>query len=174
MSDMNDFERALELELHRILDPMTAGSIPARRTTASGGSMKKLLGGAGAAIGVKILTGFVVAAAAATVAVAATETAVTGTVDPTVWGQKVKQQVDTCKDTLAAGQHGIGDCVSDFAKTHGDTVSDSATKKHGNGDTNGNGNANGNANASGKDKGKTHGQGVDKSEVAHTAAPSRP
>jgi hypothetical protein len=164
MSDMNDFERALEHELHRILDPMTAGSIPARRATATGGSMKKLLGGAGAAIGVKILTGFAVAVAAATVAVAATETAITGTVDPTVWGQQVKQQVDTCKDTLAAGQHGIGDCVSDFAKTHGDTVSDSPTKK--------NGNANGNAN--GKDKSKTHGQGADKSEVAHTAAPSHP
>lgn len=124
--------------------------------------MKRLLGGVGAAIGVKVLTGFVVAAAAATVAVAATETAITGSVDPTVWGQKVKQQVDTCKDTLATGQHGIGQCVSDFAKTHGDTVSDS-TKKNGSGDANGNGNANGNANANanGKDKSTSHGQGQD-------------
>jgi hypothetical protein len=125
------------------------------------------------------LTGFVVAAAAATVAIAAAETAVTGSVDPTVWGQKVKEQVDTCKDALAAGQHGIGKCVSDFAKTHGDTVSDSP-KKHG--EVNANGNGNGNAN--GKDKSKTHGQGSDKSATAgeptdpaapvHTSIPPQP
>ena len=28
MSDMNDFERELEYELHRIIDPMTARPIP--------------------------------------------------------------------------------------------------------------------------------------------------
>ena len=87
MSDMNDLERELETELHRILDPMTAGTIPAWRvTTPSGGTMKRLLGGAGAALGVKILTGFAVAAAAATFAAAATEVAITGSINPLNWG----------------------------------------------------------------------------------------
>jgi hypothetical protein len=157
MSDMNDFERELEYELHRILDPMTARPIPALRVTTSGGRMKKLLGGAGAAIGVKILTGFAVAAAAATLAVAATEVATTGSVNPLNWGQQVKQQVADCKASAARlGVHGIGQCVASFARQHGDAVSDS----HSNKDKN----ANGNGNANGKDKSKTHGQSSDRSQ----------
>jgi hypothetical protein len=121
--------------------------------------MKRLLGGAGAALGVKILTGIAVAAAAATVAAAATEVAITGSVNPANWGQQVEQQVATCKAQLAAGQHGIGQCVASFARQHGDTVSDSHAKndKTKTGVT-GNGSPNPNANA----KPKTHGQGPDK------------
>ncbi|GAC1505638.1 MAG: hypothetical protein NVS1B3_04170 [Candidatus Dormibacteraceae bacterium] len=122
---MNDFERDLQDELHRILDPMTAGPIPARRVTAtSGGTMKRLLGGAGAALSVKIVTGLAVAAMAATAAVAATEVATTGSINPANWGQKVKEQVELCKDQLPTGEHGIGKCVSSFARQHGDAVSD--------------------------------------------------
>ena len=55
--------------------------------------MKKLLGGVGAAIGVKLLTGIAVAAAAVTVAAAATEVASTGSINPADWGQQVSQQV---------------------------------------------------------------------------------
>jgi hypothetical protein len=170
MSDMNDFERELEDELHRILDPMTAGPIPVRRSLQPGGSMKKLLGGAGAAIGVKILTGFAVAAAAATFAVAATEVAITGSVNPTNWGQQVKQQVSDCKASAARlGVHGIGQCVASFARQHGDTVSDSPPKndKTKTGVT-GNGSPNPNANAKPKTKsnnghggGKKQGSSVD-------------
>jgi hypothetical protein len=160
MSDMNDFEQALEFELHRILDPMTAGSIPARRATAtSGGTMKRLLGGAGAALGVKILTGIAVAAAATTIAAAATEVAITGSVNPLNWGQQVTQQVEACKASAARlGVHGIGQCVASFARQHGDTVSDSHAKndKTKTGVT-GNGSPNPNANA----KPKSHGQGPD-------------
>jgi hypothetical protein len=60
-------------------------------------------------------------AAASMVVLAATgtgvvvKTATTGTPNPLVWGQQVKDQVQTCKDKLAAGQHGIGECVSNFA-----------------------------------------------------------
>ena len=73
--------------------------------------MKRLLGGAGAALGLKIVTGIAVAAAAAVVAGAATEVAVTGSANPTVWGQQVKTTVATCKDTLrASGTRGIGLC----------------------------------------------------------------
>jgi hypothetical protein len=172
MSDMNDFERELEFELHRILDPMTAGPVPARSVTAtSGGTMKRLLGGAGAAFGVKILTGFAVAAAAATFAAAATEVAITGSVNPLNWGQQVTQQVDACKASAARlGVHGIGQCVSSFARQHGDAVSDSHSKKVKTDKTD-----NGNGNANGKDESKSHGQGSDKSQGSRPApVPSRP
>jgi hypothetical protein len=45
--------------------------------------------------------------------------AVTGDPNPFHWGQKVKNQVANCKQNLAPGDHGIGKCVSDFAKQHG-------------------------------------------------------
>src|SRR5579872_310367 len=121
---MSDFERELEQELHRILDPISAQPIPPRRSSETGGTMRKVLGGAGAALGVKILTGVVAAAAAITVAGAATEIATTGSLNPSDWGQQVSQQVQTCKDTLrASGTRGIGQCVSQFAKQHGAAVS---------------------------------------------------
>ena len=63
-------------------------------------------------------------AVAAVVAVAAagtvTATAVTGSPNPQVWGQQVSEKVEWCKADLHTG-HGIGECVSDFAKTHGQT-----------------------------------------------------
>ncbi|HEX6487337.1 MAG TPA: hypothetical protein VF137_00490 [Candidatus Dormibacteraeota bacterium] len=34
------------------------------------------------------------------------------------FGQKVKTTVSQCKANLPSGQHGIGDCVSDFTTTH--------------------------------------------------------
>jgi hypothetical protein len=80
-------------------------------------------GGAGTALAAKIVTGFAAAALAATAAGAVTEVAMTGSVNPENWGQQVKQQVATCKAELKTGQHGIGDCVSAFAKQHGKTVS---------------------------------------------------
>jgi hypothetical protein len=156
---MSDLERELESELHRVLDPVASMSIPTRRAVRSTGPVKTLLGGAGAALTIKILTGVAVAAAAVTVAGAAT----TGSLNPSVWGQQVKQQVETCKDQLAQGDHGIGGCVSGFANQHGQAVASDA-RQHGNGnangsgnDKNGNGNGNGNGNSgsgSGKDKPK--------------------
>jgi hypothetical protein len=53
----------------------------------------------------------------------ATEAAVTGSANPSNWGQAVVAQVDKCKDALTPGQHGIGQCVSAFANTHGKAVS---------------------------------------------------
>src|SRR5258707_14753842 len=35
------------------------------------------------------------------------------------FGQQVKTKVESCKDALAKGTHGIGECVSDFAQQHG-------------------------------------------------------
>jgi len=150
----SEFEAELEHELHRILDPIMATPIPARRSTATAGWRRRLLGGAGAALTVKVLTGIAVAAAAVTVAGAATEVATTGSLNPLVWGQQVKQTVEQCKDTLrSAGTHGIGKCVSAFANQHGVTTRDhhaSAAREHGNGNSNG------------KDKGKGH-EGADRS-----------
>lgn len=112
--------------------------------------MRKLLGGAGAALGVKIASGFAVAALAATAAGAATEVAVTGSLNPADWGKQVTQQVQNCKDTLrASGTRGIGQCVSQFAKQHGKIVS--AEHRASNAREN-------NVSGSGKDKGKHKGQ----------------
>ena len=54
---------------------------------------------------------------------AASEAVISGSVNPADWGQQVVQQVQTCKDALAPGSHGIGQCVSSFASQHGKTVS---------------------------------------------------
>ena len=47
------------------------------------------------------------------------------------FGQQVKQQVATCKADLKAGAHGIGQCVSTFAKDHGQDKREQHS--HGNG-----------------------------------------
>lgn len=132
--------------------------------------MKKLLGGAGAAIGLKIATGFAVAAMAATAAVAATEVANTGSLNPLNWGQQVKQQVADCKASAERlGVHGIGQCVSQFANQHGKDVSDAhkATK----GRENGNGNGNANGHDKDKTKDKPHGEGSNASENSEPLTP---
>lgn len=86
--------------------------------------MKRLFGGAGAALGAKFITGFAVAALAVAGAGVTTEVATTGSINPSDWGQQVSQQVQTCKDTLrASGVRGIGQCVSAFASQHGKAVS---------------------------------------------------
>jgi len=155
---MNDLERELESELHRVLDPVSSLPIPPRRAAHPRASARTLLGGAGAALTFKILTGVAAAAAAVTVAGAAS----TGSLDPTVWGQAVEEQVQTCKNDLAQGEHGIGQCVSSFASEHGQAVASSA-RHHGDGsskskDDNGttnngnNGGGNGNANGHPKDR----------------------
>jgi hypothetical protein len=84
----------------------------------------------------------------------------------------VQQQVVACKAALETGQHGIGACVSAFAKQHGQLVSDQnrasgARLNHGNsndkgqgqGAKNGKHNANANGNGNGKGKGKGQGNG---------------
>jgi hypothetical protein len=150
---MSDIERELEDELHRVLDPIAATPIPPRRSAGGRTAARTVLGGAGAALTLKLLTGVAVAAAAVTVAGAAT----TGSINPAVWGQQVSQHVADCKAKLTDGQHGIGDCVSDFANQHGQTVASDA-RQHGNvnGSTNGHGNnPNANDHAKNKNKGRS-------------------
>jgi hypothetical protein len=158
MNGPGDFERELEQELHRILDPIAAAPIPFRRAP-SGAIARRVLGGAGVALGLKLATGVAIAAFAAAAIGATTEVAVTGSLNPADWGQQVKTTVADCKAKLAAGQHGIGDCVSDFAKQHGDLVSDShqASKARDNsGNDNGKDHGNGNGNPNGGGNGAGH------------------
>jgi len=61
-------------------------------------------------VGVAVLAGLLATGGATGAAAAATHGA---------FGQQVKQQVESCKDALGTGAHGIGDCVSDFAQQHG-------------------------------------------------------
>jgi len=59
----------------------------------------------------------IVLALVATTAIAAA--AATGSPNPVVWAQYMKNVVTTCKDQLQSGQHGIGQCVSAAARQKG-------------------------------------------------------
>jgi hypothetical protein len=123
--------------------------------------MKRILGGTGAAVAAKVLSGIAVVAFAAAGAGAATEVAVTGSLNPNDWGQQVKATVATCKTTLrASGVRGIGPCVSAFAKQHGDLVSDShqASNARDNGQGNGKGKGKGNGSDNSQAGNKGHGK----------------
>jgi hypothetical protein len=101
-------------------------------------------------------------AATATVALAAAgigaKTATTGNPNPLNWGSQVTQQVEKCKQTLPTGEHGIGPCVSTFAKQHGDTTSDQHSQSQPGGDAeNGNSAHGSSSSAPGHNKGDTDG-----------------
>jgi hypothetical protein len=83
-----------------------------------GGLHMSVLAKAASLVSTKAAAGLAVAVLAV-VGASAVEAAVTGSSNPTVWGQQVVQQVDKCKVALAPGSHGIGQCVSTFAKQHG-------------------------------------------------------
>lgn len=76
-----------------------------------------------ALVSTKGAIGVAVAVLAVGAATAATEASVTGSTDPQNWGQQVVAQVKACKAALAPGSHGIGQCVSAFAKQNGPKVS---------------------------------------------------
>lgn len=152
---MSDIDRELEDALHRALDPIAARPIPPRRAPHARSAFRTVAGGAGAALTVKLLTGVAAAAAMVTVAGAVT----TGSLNPVIWGQTVTDTVQTCKDKIAnSGQHGIGDCVSQAARTHGAAVASDA-RHHGNSNANGNNHGNGNGNGSGSGNGNGNAKG---------------
>ncbi|HZC78184.1 MAG TPA: hypothetical protein VE258_10565 [Ktedonobacterales bacterium] len=74
------------------------------------GLVRAVAGGIKSKVGAAVLAGLLATGGATGVAAAATHGA---------FGQQVKQQVESCKDALGTGAHGIGDCVSDFAQQHG-------------------------------------------------------
>jgi hypothetical protein len=75
---------------------------------------------------VVVFAAIVLALAATTVIAAA---AATGSTNPVVWGQYMKNVVTTCKNQLQSGQHGIGNCVSAAARQKGAQE----REQHGNG-----------------------------------------
>ncbi len=89
----------------------------------AGGPHMSVLAKAATVVSAKGAAGIAVAMLAVGAASAATEATVTGSANPANWGQQVVQQVQKCKDALAPGSHGIGQCVSAFARQHGAQVS---------------------------------------------------
>ena len=83
---MNDFDREVERELRRLLDPIMAVRVPPPPAAPRMGIMTKLLGGAGAAIAAKAVLGVALLAIAAAGTGAATEVAITGSMNPADWG----------------------------------------------------------------------------------------
>ncbi len=167
MNGSGDFERDLERELHRILDPIAAAPIPPRRTLASRGVTRRLLGGAGAALGIKVFTGFALAAFAAAAAGAATEAVVTRSLNPVDWGQQVhralEQATEGTKSTPDSGKTTDSKAGGkDNVKTKGDGKDSGKSNSKGKGGSgNGNGNGHGNASGGNADGGATSAEPID-------------
>lgn len=116
MSDR--FEDWLEQELSKGLSARTrqVRPSPAQLTSIVGSKRGRgLRGGVTAKAMVVALAAVVVTATGAMAA----GTVATGSPNPLDWGQKVKAHAATCKAQLKPGEHGIGKCVSSFAKQHG-------------------------------------------------------
>lgn len=123
----NDFDRWLEDELGRALSRIEPGYVAPRYLEAGAPRLGRLLRPFAAVptlITAKVAAAGIVLVAAATTGVAVHSVASNGSNDPATWGQKVVQQVQKCKAELGADQHGIGQCVSNFAKQNGDNQSD--------------------------------------------------
>ncbi len=107
------FDLWLEGRLRRDLLPITAVR-PPRPRYLSGQAARSV-------VRLSLAVAFAVATLALT-GIGALAATLTGSVDPQVWGQQVRDQVQSCKESLRPGQHGIGECVSDFARQHGPGV----------------------------------------------------
>jgi hypothetical protein len=122
------FDQWLEQQLHNEA-ARASGPSPAPAQSQyhaaylQGGLHMSVLGHAASVVSIKGAIGLTVAILAVGAAGAAGEAAVTGSANPSIWGQAVVQQVKLCKADLASGSHGIGQCVSAFAKQHGPKVS---------------------------------------------------
>ena len=147
MSD--NFDRWLEDELGSSLGSVDSGYVPPRYLEGGAPKRGKVAGLLAGLPLPALLTTKVAAASMVVLAATGTgvvvKTATTGSPNPLVWGQQVKDQVHKCKAELASGEHGIGKCVSQFASQHGDQQSDqsSSGSSSDNGDGNGNGNGHG-------------------------------
>jgi hypothetical protein len=160
---MDTFERWLGDQLSKQAQLSGDEPVPSPRY-AAGHSHKKrnrVVLAASAVAGSKLAL-----AATATVALAAAgigaKTATTGNPNPLSWGSQVTQQVENCKQSLPTGEHGIGPCVSTFAKQHGDTTSDQHSQSQAGGDAQNGKPAHGNSSAA---------PGHNKSDTSGPAAP---
>jgi hypothetical protein len=114
-----DFDRWLRRQLRSALDP-ELGPRP-HPATARYAAASRQTGGrvtpfrfSIAALGAKALVGGAVVALAAGTA----GTVMTGSVNPTTWGQHISEFVELCK----AKDVNVGECVSDQAQMHGKQV----------------------------------------------------
>jgi len=114
-----EFDRWLRLQLRSALDP-ERGPRPhpadARYSAASrqtGGRVTPFRFSI-AALGAKALAG----SAAIALAAGAAGTVMTGSVNPTAWGQHISEAVEACK----AKDVKVGECISDIAQEHGEQV----------------------------------------------------
>lgn len=173
----SNFDRWLEDELSRRLSAVDGGHVAPRYLESRAprrGKVLTVLAGAPALISAKVAAAGIVLVAAATtgVAVHAAAAGNTGN-DPANWGQQVVQQVQKCKAQLGAGEHGIGKCVSQFAKQHGDQQSDQNGQGAGN-DQDGSGDdGNGNGHGHGKPSSVPTPQGQGASG-SHPTPPAHP
>ena len=121
-----DLDTWLETGLRAGLDPLATDTVPVSRYLLGSpaprlGARRRLL--AGSASAVLLIGGGAISAAAAS----------TGTLDPGAWGRHVSAAVETCRLHLAAGQSGLGPCVSAIASAkneseHRATEADEATR----------------------------------------------
>jgi len=86
------FEERLEKDLHSYLDPYAVGSIPVFQEPEAGHAGRRILGGAGAALGAKIAVGAVVAVMAAG---ATAEAVITHSANPVDWARAATQQAQS-------------------------------------------------------------------------------
>jgi len=122
----NGFDRWLEQQLHA--EAGSAGG-PTPDPSQSqyhaaylqGGLHMSVLAKAASMVSTKGAVGLAVAALA--IGGVSAEAAVTGSANPSDWGSQVVKQVQACKAALSPGSHGIGQCVSAFAKQNGPAVS---------------------------------------------------
>jgi hypothetical protein len=172
----NDFDRWLEDELNRSLSAVDGGYQAPRYLDTRAprrGRVLAVLAGAPALISAKVAAAGIVLVAATTTGVAIHSAAAGNTAnDPGTWGQQVVQQVQKCKAALGADQHGIGKCVSQFAKQHGDQQSDQNGQGAGN-DQDGSGDdGNGNGHGHGKPSGVPTPQGKGGASGDHPTPPA--
>lgn len=135
MENGNGFERWLEQELQKQAVKQSGPSpVPAQSkyhaAYLQGGPHMSVLSRAATVVSARGAVALTVAALALAVGGVAAEAAITGSANPGDWGQQVVQQVHKCKDALAPGSHGIGQCVSAFAKQHGPAVSSEHRASH--------------------------------------------
>ena len=97
------FEKHLEDDLHLLLDPHATGTIPAwRMPEQSSRRALPVVGGAGAALGAKIVTGAAIAVLAAG---ATTEIVITHSANPIDWARNVQQQVQASPRSQGGPAH---------------------------------------------------------------------
>lgn len=126
----DEFDLWLEDELRKGYVPFSATPPPAGapyRAGVDAAELRRLPRGRAARAA--IVAAAVAIGLIGTTALAAT--AVTGSANPQVWGQHVKDAVTTCKSELGSGEHGIGACVRAIAHQKGTQERDQRSNGNG-------------------------------------------